>query len=85
MYTLGTICSAFGSHNLLRYRKSSALLFGFISNHFLAGFKELLKKKKKSLSFGVQIGTRSSLYSNTPLKTLSSTSEKRIALDIVDW
>lgn len=38
-----------GLQNLLKYRKYSALLSGFISNYYLAGFKELLKKKKKKV------------------------------------
>lgn len=43
----GPCASVFGPHNLLKYSKYSALLSRFISNYHLAGFKELLEKKKK--------------------------------------
>lgn len=50
--------------NLLRYRKTSALLSGFIADGYLEGFKEL--SQEKSLSVGVQIENRSSVFTVRP-------------------
>lgn len=50
--------------NLLRCRKTSALLSGFTADCYLEGFKELLQEK--SLSVGVQIENQSSVFTVRP-------------------
>lgn len=87
MYRLGDPrAPVLGSHNLLKYRKYSALLSGFISNYYLAGFKELLEKKKRSTSVGVQTRNRSFIFTVilSFKKTASNTSQKMIAWEVGD-